>query len=110
MADNDWSRIYINDNKIINYLLSLKHPIGQSKAKFFRIIGYDKKNINLFKDNLLKTVDKKNFHNIESSEYGKKYIFESNFENPKNIAVKLRTIWVKEENDTTLKFVTAYPI
>lgn len=36
---------YIPEAKLVDYLLSETHPVGSSKAKFFRGLGYDEGNV-----------------------------------------------------------------
>lgn len=44
----------IKSEKLVNYLLSLTHQEGKSKAKFFRRIGYSESNITELEQALLK--------------------------------------------------------
>jgi len=44
----------IKSEKLANYLLSLTHQEGKSKAKFFRRIGYNESNITELEQALLK--------------------------------------------------------
>jgi hypothetical protein len=34
-------KAYVPPNKLLDYLLSLSHPVGGSKARFFRSAGFD---------------------------------------------------------------------
>jgi hypothetical protein len=38
--------------KLTDYLLSQSHPEGKSKAKFFRGLGFNEGNVDLFTDSL----------------------------------------------------------
>jgi hypothetical protein len=50
--------------KLTNYLLSLEHPVGGSKAKFFRKIGFDDSNVDKLKQALLTIAIKNNVEKI----------------------------------------------
>jgi hypothetical protein len=38
---------YVPDTKLTGYLLSLVHPVGRSKARFFRRFGFDDSNVEM---------------------------------------------------------------
>jgi len=58
---------YIASRKLKEYLLSESHPIGRSKAKFFRSLGFDEKNFNLLERGLTTIVRSQEVKEIESS-------------------------------------------
>lgn len=36
---------YVPERKLTGYLLSRSHPVGTSKARFFRGLGFDESNV-----------------------------------------------------------------
>ncbi|MFZ3091650.1 MAG: DUF6883 domain-containing protein [Nitrospirota bacterium] len=44
---------YVPLAKLLDYLLSETHPVGKSKAKYLRSLGFNEINVNLLKEGLL---------------------------------------------------------
>ncbi len=100
---------YVPREKITEYLLSLTHPVGQTKAVFFRKIGYNESNIESLEQALLTIARNGDVVEIEAKPYGVKYIIEGSALSPSNIITKIRTIWIVEINQSQPRFITAYP-
>jgi hypothetical protein len=100
---------YVPRDKITNYLLSLTHPVGQTKAAFFRAIGFDDSNTDLLEAELLNIARKSDVLEIEQKYYGVKYILEGLIHSPRNIIRRIRTVWIVEVNHNRPRFITAYP-
>ena len=47
-------RAIISREKLTDYILSESHPVGSSKAKFFRGLGFDETNIDKLAKSLLR--------------------------------------------------------
>ena len=62
--------IIIDDKKVLEYLLSLSHPIGHSKAVFFRANGYNEDNIDIFKRDLIEILKKQDSLYSEENIHG----------------------------------------
>lgn len=95
--------------KLSDYLLSLSHPVGGSKARYFRAIGFNEGNIEAFKEGLLKIAQSKQIVDEKISPYGIKYIIDDILETPSGEEIFLRTVWIIETGQTVPRFVTAYP-
>jgi hypothetical protein len=96
--------------KLTNYLLSETHPVGKLKARFFRSLGYDERNVDLLREQLREiarsgVVSKK----FDPSPYGTKYIVDGQLISPTGGQVLIRTVWVIEPGQPP-RFVTAYPL
>ncbi|MBI2471760.1 MAG: hypothetical protein HYV59_11045 [Planctomycetes bacterium] len=106
----DTERAYISLLKIKDYLLSETHPIGKSKAKFFRSFGFNETNTNLLKQGLLSIVHTEDVQEEVLSLHGVKYIIDGLLQTPIGKTVRVRTIWIIDKGQSRPRFVTAYPI
>lgn len=106
----DKEKAYIPLLKIKDYLLSETHPIGKSKAKFFRSLGFNEANIDLLKQGLLTIAHMDDIQEAVSSMHGVKYVIDGLLQTPDGEAVKVRTIWIIDKGQTRQRFVTTYPV
>lgn len=100
----------VSTKKIKNYLLSIEHPVGKLKAKFFNTTGFSQKDAKKLEQLLLKIAAENELTEITSSEYGKKYIIEGTIKSSKGKSVRIQTIWIVETGKTRPRFITAYPV
>ena len=101
---------YIPTAKLLNYLLSETHPIGKSKARYLRSIGFNETNVNLLKERLITIAQSENVKETVFSSHGVKYIIDGLLQTPVGISTQIRTIWIIEKGQERPRFVTAYPI
>lgn len=101
---------YIPTAKLLNYLLSETHPIGKSKARYLRSMGFNETNVNLLKERLIAIAQSENVKETIFSSHGVKYVIDGLLQTPVGISTHIRTIWVIEKGQERLRFVTAYPI
>ena len=104
------SKVIIPRKKLIDYILSESHPVGSSKAKFFRGLGFDEKNIDKLAKSLLRVAKENDVKNVRKFSYGTNYIVEGTIETPIGKAVKLVTVWFIKTEKSRPGFVTAYPV
>ena len=104
------SNATISTNKILDYLLSETHAVGKSKAKFFRLYGFDETNVQDFERRLLKIPHTEEVSQVVETMFGIKYLIDGSLETPKGVIIHVRTIWIIETGDTTPKLVTVYPL
>jgi hypothetical protein len=95
--------------KLTDYLLSESHPVGKSKAVFFRQIGFDGTNVRLLEASFLKIAAHENIVEVTSSPHGTKYVVDGDIELPQGGTAAVRTIWIIESEVGGPRFVTAYP-
>lgn len=103
-----YSNIIISDRKLVDYLLSTSHVIGRTKAKFFRSLGYDENNLELFKKHLADMARQGTIENEIMTPYGKKLIIQDLIKTPSGKSAKIKTVWMLDEMGD-LNLVTAYP-
>ncbi len=99
----------VASSKIENYLLSSVHPIGRSKAAFFKSIGYLNKDAALFKEVLFDIVRNNDVVEEIKSYYGSKYIVPGKIPGKADSEVGIVTVWIIERGEDFPRFVTAYP-
>jgi hypothetical protein len=99
----------IAPSKLAGYLLSGTHPAGQSKAKFFRAVGFDETTLSVLQAGLLIIAKECEVTLVNSSPHGMKYIIDGSLSTPAGHVVSIRTIWIIDTGQDTPRFVTAYP-
>jgi hypothetical protein len=100
---------FIAPAKLAGYLLSGTHPAGQSKAKFFRAVGFDETTLAVLQAGLLSIAKECEVTHVSSSSHGMKYIIDGALSTPAGYVVSIRTIWIIDTGQETPRFVTAYP-
>ena len=96
--------------KSIYYLLSPTHPVGRSKAKYFRSKRFNDESVETLKKALLMVAASGQVEEVVSTAYGVKYVVDGTLTSPTLSILRIRTIWVMEEGIQIPRFVTAYPI
>jgi hypothetical protein len=99
----------IAPSKLQGYLLSRTYPAGQSKAKFFRAIGFDETTLPVLETGLLAIAKEYVVTQVIASPHGMKYIIDGPLSSPTGQVVSIRTIWIIDTGQETPRFVTAYP-
>lgn len=95
--------------KLTNYLLNEKHPVGGSKANWFHKLGYDSTNQAILEHELLKLVRTSESYTEKGSPFGTKYVVSGTITVPTGKEVNLITVWIIEASQETPRLVTAYP-
>lgn len=104
------SEAYVPLTKLKDYLISEKHPVGRSKARFFRSIGFNETNISQLEQELLTIAQAGQLKEVIVSQHGTKYVVDGTIKAPNGSSVRLRTVWIIETGQEMPRFVTAYPI
>ena len=82
----NYDKAYVSQRKLLDYLLSETHPIGKSKAKFLRSIGFGGSNLDALEQSLISIAQSKEV--IELVKRNKPDIILM------DIRIIIRTIWV----------------
>jgi hypothetical protein len=106
----DFKQATIPKAKITDYLLSMVHRDGRSKAVFFNRYGFLAENWQALAQALLKHAEDNSVYKIEDTPFGKRFIIEGPISAPDGRKPLVRSIWFVEEDESTPKFVTAYPL
>lgn len=102
--------ISIPREKLTKYLLSETHPVGSSKAKFFRNLGFNETNINRLTESLLRISQENDIKETRSLLYGINYVINGKMETPSGKTVMITTVWFIRTGQNRPRFVTAYPV
>lgn len=95
--------------KISDYLLSEIHPIGRSKARFFKRFGFRNDAPEDLARALLVHVRDCPVATIEVSPYGTKYRVEGRLISPDGRNPLVGTVWIIVDGEVVPRFVTAIP-
>lgn len=106
----NYERAYVPSTKIPDYLLSLTHEDGRSKAMFFSRLGFSVARWQVLADALLGHVADHEVAKIESSPFGLRYVIEGTITTPGDRMAPIRSVWFIETGDDIPRFVTAYPL
>lgn len=101
---------YIPKEKLTEYLLSETHPVGGSKAKFFRGLGFNERNVDKLAKSLLRIAKTNDVKEIREFVYGINYVIEGIIETPRGRTVNIKTVWFTKTLESRPSFVTAYPV
>lgn len=102
-------KAYVPPRKLIDYLLSASHPVGRSKAKFFRSVGFDETNAEVLERGLIDIGRSEEVTEVEWTPHGIKYAVEGLLQTPTEGGKRIRTVWIIETGRESPRFVTAYP-
>lgn len=100
---------YVPLAKLTDYLLSETHPIGKSKARFFRAAGFDGTHAVFLEQALLLLAQTNAVVATETSAHGTKYVIDGTIQTPRQQAITIRTVWIIDTGQIRPRFVTAYP-
>src|SRR3989344_8497813 len=94
----------ISKEKLTDYLLSKTHATGKFKAKFFRNLGFDEANADLFEESIRKLIQVNEIKEEFSSPYGRKYVIDGKIDTPSEGLVMVRTVWIIEKGQKKSRF------
>lgn len=99
----------VTEAKVVEYLLASDHPLGHSKAVFFRSLGYTRADWVMLRDDLLTVASRGEVSGQYRTRFGTKYVVDGAIRTPVGRVVGLRTIWITDEPEGPPRLVTAYP-
>ena len=103
-------QIQVDREKIVNYLLCMGHPDGQSKARFFMRFGFSLERWAALADALCDHGKGNAVVNVVKSRYGVRYIVEGDLVSPDGRHPRVRTVWIIGNSETVPRLITAHPI
>jgi len=103
-------KIHIPPEKLTACLLSETHAVGRSKTRFFRGVGFDTRNMDMLKPQLLNIALDNEIGEVIQSIYGTKYVIEGILQTLTAGAVRVRTVWIIEAEQDNPRLITVYPI
>ena len=96
--------------KLTEYLLSLAHEDGRSKAQFFIRFGFSVAEWQELAITLRELARQHPVTRVEESPFGKRYIIEGIIKTPDGRTLWIRAIWFIEDKTEIPRLVTAYPL
>jgi len=100
---------YVPPGKLTDYLLLTSHPVGGSKARFLRSVGFNDTNISLLQEGLLKIARLFEVQDRRSTPFGEKFVIEGDLMAPNGNSIRLETVWIIDKGQEQPRLVTAYP-
>jgi hypothetical protein len=95
--------------KLADYLLSVTHRDGKSKAKFFMKFGFLSDKPELLEASLREHGLTQPVVQTQTSEHGVKYVLECAVLSSDGRNPCIRTVWVVDKGNEHPRLVTAYP-
>src|SRR5438552_3579336 len=103
------SAAFVPQEKLADYLLDEQHPVGKSKAKWFRSLGYEVGDSGRLERDLLELVHASEDYVEKASSFGTKYVVSGRISSPIGRDANVTTVWIIESPGGAPRLVTAYP-
>ena len=101
--------VIIPKEKLTDYVLSDTHATGKFKARYFRSLGFNESNVELF-ENAVKKIAEQPIKETLKSPFGMKYVIDGEIKTPSDEVIRLRTVWIIEKGQNSPRFITIYPV
>ena len=103
-------RAIVDESKVVEYLLSARHPDGRSKATFFSGFGFRGQRWVAFARALRDHGSHGEVTGVSRSDYGKRYSVDGAIETPDGRNPRIRTVWIVDSERDAPRLVTAHPL
>lgn len=104
------NKVIIPRNKLVKYLLSETHPVGNAKARFFRKLGFNETNVDDLEKALLRIALANDVKDKRKFLYGVNYAIDGTIQTPSGKMAAITTVWFTKTARSRPRFVTAYPV
>ena len=108
MHEGTFTEVVIERRKILEYLLSPTHHVGQYKAEFFRSLGYHQLKWSVLERDI-RGLLAGNPNHAGRTIHGAKYTLSGKITGPNGKSAWILTVWIVHPATNVLRFVTAYP-
>ena len=102
-------RAEIDPEKLHGYLLSLTHPVGRFKARFFAALGYSADEWQALEADLRIQHLSQDAEPGEATPHGQPYTIQAILKGPNGESASVVSIWFIRSSTNEPHFVTAYP-
>ena len=109
MSGPDRRQARIHREKITDYLLSVSHPKGRSKAGFLTRFGFGVERWWELEQALRSHVLRHDVVEVEETPYGVKYNVDGELETPDGRNPVVRTVWQVDRGSSDFRFITVIP-
>lgn len=100
---------YVPEEKLINYLLNMDHPIGGSKARLLAGHGFTIANAHAFAAALQRLAAQNPVASRQQTSHGLKFIVDGDLPTPRGTTLRIRSVWIIDRDGTAPRWVAAYP-
>jgi hypothetical protein len=100
-------RAVVDAAKVRDYLLSLEHPVGRAKARFFAQLGFSRANWSALRDQL-QEFGGADAERGAATPFGQKYVVRGTIQGTVDSAAVV-TVWIVLRAEDFPRFVTAFP-
>jgi hypothetical protein len=102
-------RAFVEPAKVRDYLLSLEHPVGRFKCRFFRGLGYSPDSWEILAEQLLSLLDSFPAEPGQPSDFGTKFETRGSLEGPSGKLARVVSVWMIRHGEDFPRFITAFP-
>lgn len=100
----------VSERKIVEYLLSPRHPKGGTKARFFLRFGFSPSDWNQMAHALKTQADRGVLREQTRERHGMRYVIDGPIEAPDGRSPLIRSVWFSDPDGKNVRFVTAHPL
>jgi hypothetical protein len=102
-------RAVVPEAKIVNYLLSVRHPGGRAKARFLESFGFRAQNWHVLRDAVIAHGRANDVTATHQTRFGTRYEIDRPLPTPDGRAPMVRVVWFVESEDIVPRLVTLVP-
>jgi hypothetical protein len=102
-------RAIVPEDKIVNYLLSVRHSAGRAKARFLEGFGFHAKDWHLLRDALISHATENDITALQQTRFGTRYEIDGPLPTPDGRNPIVRVVWFVESRETIPRMVTLVP-
>ena len=99
----------IDQAKVRDYVLSLEHPVGRFKARFFGSLGFSRDAWDTFTRALREQHLTEEVDATVSTPYGQTFTIRAILRGPSGASAMVVSVWFIRTGEAQPRFVTAYP-
>lgn len=103
-------KAWVDEQKIVGYLLNLAHSTGGPKAKFFQRRGFDAGDWESMADALRHHARHNRVSKIKVTPYATNYSLDCNLPTPDQSCPCIRTVWEIRPDGSRPRLITAHPL
>jgi hypothetical protein len=101
--------VIVDEAKVRDYLLALRHPTGGSKAVAFHALGYRQNNWRRLRDDLVRLAREIDVDGGRSNAFGDLFVGVGALVSPSGRTFTIKSVWILRYGEARSRFVTAYP-
>ena len=103
------SEVIIEESKLRDYLLSIDHPVGGPKARFFLDHGFSRENPKVLENALRQHLLLRSSEQRLVGSFGTKWIIKGPIACPDRRGPLIQSVWIQDLGSESFRLVTAYP-